>query len=370
MLNARRDTTLSPVACPPGPRSGLLPERLSWVFRRNPLQFLSGLARDYGDIVLVPLGRRKVYFLNHPDFIRQVLVTDQASFSRGSAHLPSNPVVFDAGLDRPVEAQLRLLEALQPLYEPYSLAGVKPLVSAQVSLLTRSWRAGQLVDLPGELSRLVAGIAQAVFAGLAIPADLQARILAILRGGQVALAGVLASALISLAEHPDFEPQALSEIQSLPIGSDPASLDIQPLIYTRMFLAETLRMYPPVWLLSRQALCACCVGGYTIPAGSDIWLSPWVVQRDPRFFPNPGRFDPLRWSTSDNCWHDNYSFIPFGAGPRRCLGEGFAWLQGVLILALLLREWRFEPLPGRPLSPEALFVHAPKPVGPFVLKSR
>jgi cytochrome P450 len=370
MLNACRNTVTGSAPHPPGPRTGLVPERLLWAFRRSPLQFLSGMAREYGDIVQLPLGRRKIYLLNHPDFIRQVLVTDQASFGRGLAHLHPNSIWLDSSQDQPVEAEPRLLELLQPFYEPYSVVGFKALIASQVSRLIQGWHTGQVLDLPVELSRLTGSLAAGLLAELSVPSQLQDRTLAILQAGQAAESSVLVSALFLLAEHPEVENQALAEIQNIFMDSDPLSVDIQSLVYTRMLLAETLRLYPPVSVLHRQALRDCNIGGYTIQAGENIWLSPWLVQHDPRFFPEPGQFDPQRWSSEAQLGHYKYSFFPFGAGPRRCLGEEFAWLQGVFVLALLLAQWKCEPLPGRPIFSSPLFGLQPKSVSPIVLRGR
>ncbi len=370
MLTISRDASLSSASCPPGPRRGLLPERLLWAYRRNSLQFLSGMAREYGDIVLVPLGRRKVYLLSHPDFIRDVLETHQANFSRGQAHLQPDPILFDGSLHQSVEDDLRLLEILQPLYEPFSLVGFKALVVRSVSQVTQDWHAGQVFDLPVVLSRLAGSLAGGLLEELHIPGDLQERALTILQAGQAAMADVLTSALYLLIAHPVVENQASLEAQNIFDTVDPSAVDPQSLVYTRMLLAETLRMYPPVGVLTRQALCACNIGGYTIPTGGKVWLNLGMIQRDPQFFPDPGRFDPQRWTAAAQLRHHPFSFFPFGAGPRRCLGEAFAWLQGVLVLALLLLQWKFEFLPGQMGLQSSRFERQPKSIRSVVLKGR
>jgi cytochrome P450 len=107
-----------------------------------------------------------------------------------------------------------------------------------------------------------------------------------------------------------------------------------------MVLEEAMRVYPPVPRLVRTAVRNYQVGDYTIPAGSLVVVSQYLLHRDPRFFPEPERFDPRRWTPEARRERPAYSFFPFGGGARRCIGDGFAYMEGVLVLATLASRWR------------------------------
>jgi cytochrome P450 len=109
-----------------------------------------------------------------------------------------------------------------------------------------------------------------------------------------------------------------------------------------MVFEEAMRLYPPVPRLVRTALCDYEVGGYTVPAGSLVVVSQYLMHRDPRFFPDPLRFDPERWTPEARRGRPAYCYFPFGGGPRRCIGDGFAYMEGVLVLAALASRWRLR----------------------------
>jgi cytochrome P450 len=115
-----------------------------------------------------------------------------------------------------------------------------------------------------------------------------------------------------------------------------------------------MRLYPPAWAIGRQPLTDVELGGYRIRAGSIVLLPPWLVHRDARFFPDPLRFDPDRWTPDREASIPRFAYFPFGGGPRKCIGEGFAWMEGVLVLATLAQRWRARLVPGHPIVPRPL----------------
>jgi cytochrome P450 len=123
--------------------------------------------------------------------------------------------------------------------------------------------------------------------------------------------------------------------------------------YAEMILAEALRLYPPAWAIGRKALGNFTLGDFHIPAGSICIVSPFLVQRDPRWFPDPKQFDPERWTPEAREARPKFSYIPFGGGARVCIGERFAWMEGVIVMAAIAQKWilrlapdqRVEPLP-------------------------
>ena len=116
---------------------------------------------------------------------------------------------------------------------------------------------------------------------------------------------------------------------------------------------------PISWIVGRRALVEHDLGGYRIPAGSILLLSQWITHRDARFFPDPLRFDPLRFTPEAQAARPKFSYFPFGGGPRVCIGEGFAWMEGVLLLATIARRWRLTPTEDEP-TPAAMVTLRPK----------
>jgi len=148
-----------------------------------------------------------------------------------------------------------------------------------------------------------------------------------------------------LARHADADARLSAEIDAVLGGSRlPSALDLPNLRYVRMVLAESMRLYPPAWLLARVAVEDHDARGYVIPKGSLVVLSPWVVHRSSRYFPEPERFEPERWSPERHNGHPRFSYFPFGGGSRGCMGEAFAWMEGVLLVTLIAQRWRFRLL--------------------------
>jgi cytochrome P450 len=184
--------------------------------------------------------------------------------------------------------------------------------------------------------------------------------LTIFLAGHETTANALSWTLALLALHPEAEARQQAELDAALSGRPPEPEDLPALPYTRMVLAESMRLYPPAWTIGRQPLEDFEVGGYHIRAGSIVMLSPWVVHRDPRFFPDPERFLPERWTAEDEEARHRFAYFPFGAGPRKCIGEGFAWMEGMLVLATLLQQWRLRLAPGQRLEPEPLITLRPR----------
>ena len=159
--------------------------------------------------------------------------------------------------------------------------------------------------------------------------------------GHETTANALTWAWYLLAQNPEAEARLHAELDAvLAGGRRPTPEDVPALPYTEMVVSETMRLFPPAWALGRLALEDYEVGGYHVPRGSLVLVSQYVIQRDPRFFPDPERFDPARWTPEARAGRPQFSYFPFGGGPRRCIGEGFAWMEAVLILATLARHWR------------------------------
>lgn len=146
-----------------------------------------------------------------------------------------------------------------------------------------------------------------------------------------------------LALHPEVERKLWAELDT-GVSDSP---------YARMVLQESMRLYPPVWGIGREALAACDIGGYRIPAGSQIWISQWIAHHDERYFEQPDRFLPERWAGDLARRLPRFAYFPFGGGPRLCIGQSFALMEAVLILTTVARRFRLT------LAPEARIVPLP-----------
>jgi cytochrome P450/pimeloyl-ACP methyl ester carboxylesterase len=150
----------------------------------------------------------------------------------------------------------------------------------------------------------------------------------------------------ALARNPEVEAVLRDELDRVLGGRPPAVEDLGDLPYTRMVLSETLRLYPPVYAIAREAVAPFSVGGHTVPAGTLVLMSPYVMQRDRRYYTDPERFDPLRWDPVTGTKPPRFSYFPFGGGPRGCIGQAYALQEASLVLATLAQRWRLRLAPG------------------------
>lgn len=151
-----------------------------------------------------------------------------------------------------------------------------------------------------------------------------------------------------------------AEIDSVLEGRIPITDDVARLRYTEMVLAEAMRLYPPAWTLGRRVLSDYAVGEYVLPAGSIVLMSPWVTHHDPRYFPEPFTFDPERWTPEARESRPKFSYFPFGGGPRVCIGEQFAWMEGVLLIATIAQQWRMRLAPDQIVEPKPMITLRPR----------
>jgi cytochrome P450 len=150
-----------------------------------------------------------------------------------------------------------------------------------------------------------------------------------------------------LSQHPDVDARLVRELREV-LGDRPATFaDLPDLRYTGHVIAESLRLYPPAWSMGREALEEVDLGGYRVPSGSQVWFSPWAIQRDARWFDDPDAFRPERWEGDLAKKLPRCAYFPFGGGPRFCIGQAFAQMEAVLLLATLARAFRAEVLPRR-----------------------
>lgn len=153
-----------------------------------------------------------------------------------------------------------------------------------------------------------------------------------------------------LAQHPEVEARLVEEATRVLGDRVPTAQDIPRLEYARMVFLEVMRLYPPVPAMSRSAVAADEFDGIRIKPGWLVGISPYVTHRHPEFWPSPGRFDPERFAPERAAGIEPYSYLPFLLGRRACLGEHFAMIEGVLMLAMLARRYRLRPVSPEPVK--------------------
>lgn len=396
--------------------------------QRDPLSFLTRISREFGDVAHFTFGPQHLYLVNHPDLIRDVLVTKQRSFMKGRALQRTKLLLGEGLLTSEGDLHLRQRRLMQPAFHRDWIARYGEVMVANAERTADSWRDGETIDVAQEMARLTLSIvAQTLFGShnvaeeadeisraltelmelftillnpftewlqkLPLPkmkathraidrldatifrmieerrrsgvdrgdllsmlllaqdeeggggmTDRQVRdeAMTLFLAGHETTANALSWTWYLLAQHPEVE-------QRLHAEGEP---------YARMVLAESMRLYPPAWSIGRLALEDVEIGGYTIPRGAIVIVSQYVMHRDPRFWPDPERFDPQRFA--DESARPKFAYFPFGGGSRICIGEGFAWMEGVLVLRTLAKRWSLSLAQPLPVVPKPVITLRPR----------
>ncbi|MFC9254593.1 cytochrome P450, partial [Amycolatopsis thailandensis] len=179
-------------------------------------------------------------------------------------------------------------------------------------------------------------------------------LITLLLAGHETTASTLGWAFHLLDEHPDVAAKLRAEADSVLGDQLPTHDDLHRLPYTARVVEEVMRLYPPVWLLPRVAQADDEIGGYHIPAGSDVVVVPYTLHRHPAFWPEPEKFDPDRFDPDRPSGRPRYAYIPFGAGPRFCIGNSLGVMEAVFVLTMVLRDLELRKPPGYDVVPEAM----------------
>jgi len=443
------------------PRIPPAPPRISWLgghlggYRTGRLDFFVQMARAWGDMVKVRFGHRRIYLVNHPDYIEEILVTKNSNFIKHFA-LRLNPRVLGKGLlTSEGDFWLRQRRLVQPAFARSRIAVYAPAMVAAAQRLIADWQPGERRDILVEMMRLtleiaaktlfdaeVGGETQAVveamhflqenflrrFHSLLPPplwlptptnfrlrrairslddilfgfirqrrvqnvdkgdllsillhardeddgsrmTDLQVRdeAMTLFLAGHETTALTLSWTWYLLARHPQAEETLVAEWRTLLGGRAPTVDDWPKLRFTEKVILEAMRLYPPAYVVGREALADCTIGGYHVPRQTTLLMPQWAVQRDPRFYTEPDEFRPERWTDEFHKKLPKFAYFPFGGGPRLCIGNTFAMMEMALVLATIGQRYHFALQPGIEVTPHPTFTLRPSPGIPGVITPR
>jgi cytochrome P450 len=191
--------------------------------------------------------------------------------------------------------------------------------------------------------------------------QLRDEVLTIFLAGYETVANALTWTWYLLSQNPEAEARLHAEIDGVLSGERlPTLEDLPRLRYTEMVFAESMRLYPPAWAMGRQSIADVELGPFRFPAGSYFFFSQYIIQRSADYFADPLRFDPDRFLPENKARRPRFAYFPFGAGGRQCIGEAFAWMEGVLMLATIAQQWRLLFVPGQTVEVQPKITLRPK----------
>lgn len=200
---------------------------------------------------------------------------------------------------------------------------------------------GQIEDTGDLLSMLL--LAQDEAGGTMSNEQVRDELVTLFVAGHETTSNALVWTWYLLSQHPEVEARLHAEVDEVLNGRLPTLADLPHLPYTLMVIKEAMRLYPPAWMLNgRQAIVDTTIGGYTVPRGSILFIAPYVIHRRPEFFPNPDQFDPERFTPEREKELPRHAYLPFGAGPRICIGNSFALMEAHLIIATISQRYRLR----------------------------
>lgn len=196
--------------------------------------------------------------------------------------------------------------------------------------------------------------------GLMADQQVRAEAVTFLGAGQETTAVALTWTWYLVSQHPDVERRLRAEIDEVLSGRPPTADDLPRLSLTRRVIEESMRLFPPVWMMSRGVVHDDSLGGYHIPAGSFVSASQYVTHRHPQFWPDPERFDPDRFLPEQAASRPRFAYFPFAGGPHSCIGSEFAMMEAIFAVAMTMQQFKVELVPGHPVVPDPIFTLRPK----------
>ena len=202
------------------------------------------------------------------------------------------------------------------------------------------------------------------------PKQLHDETMTLFLAGHETTAQMLSWTWFALSGNPAAEEKLHEELHGVLGGRAPGAEDFPRLPYLRAVMNEVLRLYPPAYILARETMEPCELGGFDIHKGSTVIISQWIMHRDPRYYDDPHAFRPERWIDGLQDRLPPGAYFPFSAGPRRCIGEGFALLEAAIVIATLAQKFKFRLVPGTDVVPEPLITLRPRTPIQMTLHSR
>ena len=420
------------------------------------IRYLTKCAREYGDIVFFRFLGVPACFVNRPDCIESVLVTQNSNFVKSKDYRAMRRVLGNGLLLSEGEFWRRQRKLIQPAFHQERISAYSEIMVGYTQRMLESWSDGQALDIHEAMMHLTLGIvAKTLFdadvsheaedvdaalsvlmgkflrqAGLALllpswvplptsqllkravgrldrviyriieqrrvsgqmsgdllsvflqvqddegvgmtDRQLHDEIMTLFLAGHETTANVLSWTWFLLGQNPEVEEKLHEELASVLGGRVPTPGDLPRLVYTDMVLRESMRFYPPVWVIGRRALAPFRLGEYELPADTNVLISQLIMHRDARYFPEPERFDPHRWSAGDPriASLPRFAYFPFGGGPRVCIGAGFGMMEAALLLATIAQQFRIRIAPGQTVKMQPTVTLRPRNGIPVTLKRR
>ncbi len=200
--------------------------------------------------------------------------------------------------------------------------------------------------------------------------EVRDQVVTVFMAGHETTAQALAWTWYLLSLHPAIESKLHAEVETVLGGRAPRYEDLASLRYTRMVLEESMRLFPPAHTMAREPIAADHILGQQIPAGTLVLIVPWLLHRKASLWEQPHRFDPERFSPEQVAARERFTYIPFGAGPRICIGASFAMTEAMLIIAMIAQRYRLRLKPGYPVEPQGLITLRPRYGLPMILNRR
>jgi cytochrome P450 len=451
--------TEGPYRLPPGLKRALpYYMRRKWVNFGEPIPLFEHLHKAFGRIAHYRFMGTTIVFVNDPEWINEILVTQASAFVRERT-LRRMKILLGEGLitsDDPIHMRQRRIAA--PAFHRQRIAGYASQIVESATAARESWHEGEEIDINDQMMQLslhivartlfdsevtpdvlsvrdevntimglynflvafpklesvlhwpIPGVVKfrgarqrldAIVAGMIearrklsldqleqrrdltsmlmaardegegdsqgsgmTDTQLRDEVLTIFLAGYETVANALTWTWYLLSQNPEAADRMYAEVQEV-LGSGgqarPATLDDYPrLRYTEMVFAESMRLYPPAWAMGRQSTRPVHLGDYILPPNSHFFVSQYVMHRSPEFWPDPLAFRPERHTPEAKAARPRFVYFPFGGGGRQCIGESFAWMEGVLSLATIAQRWRFTFLPKYPVIPQAKITLRPK----------
>ena len=445
---------------PPGLKHNLVWYAWSKFRPADPIGLFQYLNDEYGDIVHYKIGPEHILFLNHAEYIREILVVQNDNFIKERTVQRTKMLLGEGMITSEGEVHRAQRQVAQPAFHRQRVSAYAEAIVEEAIFLRESWKGGQKLDIAQEMMQLtlrivsrtlfsteLAGEAQELAEAInsimrlynylvALPAvevlihmrvpglasftgakkkldsivyrmiedhrrngansgdllDMMLRasessssvghsreaadellrdqVITIFLAGYETVASALTWTWYLLSQNPEAERKMQIEIDDVLGQRVPAIDDVPKLKYVEMVLAESMRLYPPAWAMGRRAKEGFSLGPYRLPARTTVLISQFITHRDPRNFVDPLRFLPERFARNGKATFPKFSYFPFGAGFRQCIGESFAWTEGALALATIAQKWRLHLADDARVERQPLITLRPKYGMPMFVEAR